>query len=283
MPLFKSKIQHNTYEKGEFSDEQERTLEETITIIKTFPWDEERPLTDVQLTGPSVTIQNEYAEYLKIGLYFNGKFCLYFLDNGNHVYEYHAPDMETACGLVSDYFQGTLDLSRFEKHLLNIGAAKHFISQSFEYRLNKTSFTANYIIICILTLVMLSILALLTSRNGIVGIILIVTVYGLFNLHKGYLNNYLKLKDAYLQLSKGSISFTYGIADHITLYFKTDIKSIYLSNAPSKNDQSAVYDITFNDDTYIRFSGFLIPYSAFVEKFPGIKMDYAANKWPVSL
>lgn len=32
-----SKIQHNTYEKGEFSDEQPRDLDETIRLIKDFP------------------------------------------------------------------------------------------------------------------------------------------------------------------------------------------------------------------------------------------------------
>ena len=54
MPEFISKLQHKTYEKGEFSDEKVRSLDETIKLIKTFPWDAERTLTDVQLTGSSV-------------------------------------------------------------------------------------------------------------------------------------------------------------------------------------------------------------------------------------
>jgi hypothetical protein len=33
-----SKLQHNTYEKGEFSDEQSRNVDETIQLIKNFPW-----------------------------------------------------------------------------------------------------------------------------------------------------------------------------------------------------------------------------------------------------
>jgi hypothetical protein len=88
MPEFISKLQHNTYEKGEFSDEQPRDLEETINLIKDFPWDAERTLTDIQLTGPSVTILDNDLNYLKLGLYFGGKFCVYYLDKDNHLYEY---------------------------------------------------------------------------------------------------------------------------------------------------------------------------------------------------
>jgi lipase chaperone LimK len=55
MPEFISKVQHKTYEKGEFSDEKVRTLQETIELIKAFPYDDERALTSVELTGPSVT------------------------------------------------------------------------------------------------------------------------------------------------------------------------------------------------------------------------------------
>ncbi|QEC79944.1 hypothetical protein [Mucilaginibacter ginsenosidivorax] len=85
MPQFISKLQRNTYEKGEFSDEQPRNLDETIQLIKDFPWDLERPLTDIQLTGPSVTIQDAELNYLKLGLYFGGKFCVYYLDKDNQI------------------------------------------------------------------------------------------------------------------------------------------------------------------------------------------------------
>jgi hypothetical protein len=85
MPAFISKVQHKTYEKGEFTDEKERSLAETISLINDFPWDKERPLTDIQLTGPSVTICDEDVNYLKVGLYFNGKYCLYFLGGDNHL------------------------------------------------------------------------------------------------------------------------------------------------------------------------------------------------------
>src|SRR4051812_13455873 len=126
MPEFISKIQHNTYEKGEFSDEKTRTLDETVELIKSFPFDAERSLTVIQLTGPSITIQDEYVNYLKVGLYFNGKLCIYYLDNDNHLYEYYVLSVDEACNLVTDYFNGTLDLTKFEKHLFNFGNKAHF-------------------------------------------------------------------------------------------------------------------------------------------------------------
>ncbi|SDH12403.1 hypothetical protein ACRQ5D_22375 [Mucilaginibacter sp. P25] len=104
-----SKLQHNTYKKGEYSDEEYRNLDDTIQLIKDFPWDAERALTDIQLTGPSVTIQDNDLNYLKLGLYFNSKFCVYYLDIDNHLYEYHAPNVEEACNLVKDFFGQALE------------------------------------------------------------------------------------------------------------------------------------------------------------------------------
>ena len=207
---------------------------------------------------------------------------MYFLDYGNHVYEYHAPDIDTACSLVTDYFNSTLDLQKFDKHLLDIGADKHFISKRFEYRFNETKFIFNYIVLCALTLFLIGMLGVATSRIGTIGIILLAFAYGFFKLHKAYLSNY-KLKDAYLQLSKGSVSFTYGIGKLKTFYLKANIQGIRISNASGKNEQSAIYDITFKDGTSIRFSGFLIPYFDFINKFSGIDIQYTRNKWPVSL
>ena len=140
MPEFISKLQHKTYEKGEFSDEKVRSLDETIKLIKTFPWDAERTLTDVQLTGPSVTIRDEDINYLKVGLYFNGKYCLYYLDSDNHLYEYHAPDIDDACIKVADFFNASLDLQKFEKHFLNVGNKAYFDTNYFEYRESRGAF-----------------------------------------------------------------------------------------------------------------------------------------------
>jgi hypothetical protein len=283
MPLFTSKLQHKTYEKGEFSDEQQRSLEETIALIKTFPWDEERPLTDVQLTGPSVTIKNEEEECLKIGLYFNGKFCLYFLDKGNHVYEYHAPDIDTACGLVSDYVNGVLDLQKFDKHLLDIGANKHFENKNFDYKVNHTHFYWSFSAIMALMLFMVPLILLIIIKRApiFLSIFFIFSTLLMFTLPYTALKTYSKSKNMFIHLSKGNDVFQFGDNDAINNYNKADIKVISISNV-SKNDKSAIYDIIFKDGNSIRFPGLLIPYFDFINKFPGIDIEYVRNKWPVS-
>lgn len=284
MPQFISKLQHNTYEKGEFSDEQPRTLEETILLIKTFPWDEERPLTDIQLTGPSVTIKNENEEYLKVGLYFNGKFCLYFLDYGNHVYEYHASDMGTACSLVTDYFNATLDLQKFDKHLIDIGASKHFESKSFDYTVNRTNFYWNFSLIMVLMLLMIPLTLLIIIKGApiLLSIFFIFFTLLMFTLIYNVLKTYSKSKNMFLHLSKGNNTFQFGDNGDINTYNKADIKAISISNV-SRNQKSPIYNITFKDDSFIRFPGLLIPYSDFLSKFSGIDFQYTRNKWPVSL
>ncbi len=284
MPQFISKIQHKTYEKGEFSDEQPRTLEETIDLIKTFPWDEERPLTDIQLTGPSVTIINEDREYLKVGLYFNGKFCLYFLDYGNHVYEYHAPDIHTDCSLVADYFDGTLDLQKFDKHLLDIAASKHFENKNFDYTVNHNSFYWSFSAIMALMLLMIAIILQVIIKGAPIIVSLFFVAFSLLMLTAAYtmLKTYSKSKNMFLHLSKGNNVFQFGDNGSINVYNKADIKTISICNV-SKNQKSPIYCITFKDDTSIRFPGLLIPYFDFINKFYGIDFEYTRNKWPVSL
>src|SRR5579875_2557486 len=130
-----SKVQHKTYEKGEFSEEKARTLADTIELIRSFPWDQERPLTSVELTGPSITIQDEDVNWLKVGLYFNGKFCLYYLDNNNHLYEYHAPNLDDAINMVTDFFNKQLVLQKFEKHFFSVNKRHYFSTGLFYYHI----------------------------------------------------------------------------------------------------------------------------------------------------
>ena len=64
-----SKIQYHNFEAGEFIDRKERSYEDTISLIKAFPWATERNGLKVDLTNPSITIENSYNEFLKLALY----------------------------------------------------------------------------------------------------------------------------------------------------------------------------------------------------------------------
>jgi hypothetical protein len=279
MPEFLSKLQHKTYEKGEFSDEQVRSLDETIELIKSFPWDTERTLTDVQLTGPSVTIHDEDINYLKVGLYFNGKYCLYYLDRNNHLYEYHAPDITDACKIVTDFFAGQLDLENFEKHFFNIGNQAHFVTNYFEYRekvwrillLNILTLIYGIFFICISTGLIKS-----NQPTGLSFMIILFAGLFLFLLGRIFYSAIIN-RNNYLQISRGNDLFKFGYNEkNIQTYSKKDIDKVVIYESRGNRNPNLVcmYEIYFKDGNVIKFSNMLISDMALKSKFPDFTITY---------
>ncbi|SHM91222.1 hypothetical protein [Mucilaginibacter sp. OK098] len=132
MPEFISKLQYKTCEDGEYYEEKSRTLDETITLIKEFPWVREQ-YADVELTGPSVTILDSQGNYLKAGIYFGGRFSLYYLDTKNHFYELKQINIDKVYNAVIELFNGQIDLQSFKKHSLEFGKKNYFLTKNFEY------------------------------------------------------------------------------------------------------------------------------------------------------
>ncbi|MCR8561231.1 hypothetical protein KXD93_26500 [Mucilaginibacter sp. BJC16-A38] len=272
MPEFISKLQHKTYEKGEFSDEKVRTLDETIELVKTFPWDDERTLTDIQLTGPSVTIQDEYVNYLKIGLYFNGKFCLYYLDNDNHLYEYHVIEKVDVLKIVADFFNSEIELKDFEKHIFNIGNQAHFVTNYFEYRekLWRIIMLTGFMLLYGVFFVVADASVFATNTRWYVRLPLVVlSAFYYFILGKIYCNAIIN-RDNYLQISKGNDVFSFGYnQQEIKTYNKMDISEIVTYEHKGSRNPNFVeaYAINFKDGSSIKFTNMLISSSAFRTKF----------------
>ncbi|WDF80869.1 hypothetical protein PQ469_12710 [Mucilaginibacter sp. KACC 22773] len=268
MPQFISKLQHNTYEKGEFSDEQPRNLDETIQLIKDFPWDLERPLTDIQLTGPSVTIQDDGINYLKLGLYFGGKFCVYYLDKNNHLYDYHAADIEAVEKLVADFFNQTFDLRVFEKYFFNIGNQPHFVTNKFEYHVKVGKIVALSLSLLAYTAVFSLLFLKITEGRWLEVFPILMMVISIAAISYFVATN-LKGRHQYIQISKGNNKFSYGVDEqHIIVYDKTDIRVI-LYNQNSRN-RSGILDkceIVFNNGEIITLSGALLSGDVFFNKF----------------
>jgi hypothetical protein len=282
MPQFISKLQHNTHEKGEFSDEAPRDLEETIQLIKTFPWDLERPLTDIQLTGPSVTIIDDDLNYLKLGLYFGGKFCLYYLDRDNHLYEYHAPDIDDASRLVNDFFNKCLDLAPFDKHFFNIGNQPHFVTSYFEYRLKKSRIAFMIAISMIYpALIIASAFGVSKGDHSLIPVVIPFWVLGCFVFY--ILFKVFQLRHQYLQISRGNNQFSFGQnEDSINTYYKNDIKEliVFEGGSPNRSNIMQTFEIAFKNEERIRLTGILIQRYDFLSKFPeklGIPVIYQRN------
>ncbi|MGN8068561.1 hypothetical protein [Mucilaginibacter sp. SG564] len=268
MPQFVSKLQHNTYEKGEFSDEQPRNFDNTIDLIKNFPWDQERSLTDIQLTGPSVTIQDNDLNYLKLGLYFGGKFCVYYLDKGNHLYEYHTPDLDSVSTLVSDFFTQKLDLKLFEKHFFNVGNRAHFITKNFIYRLSTwyflTLMSLFFIYLCIILLSSIN----KNNSGSLFLLCLTLFIFGSFLLYAS--SRYFKNRQQYLQISKGNNRFSFGYNDQqIVTYNKSDVQQIiyYAGKGNSSRNLSDDVEVYFKDGSAIKISNMLISAIDLLAKF----------------
>lgn len=270
MPQFISKLQYKNYEKGEFSEEKVRSQEDTISLIKVFPWDKQRG-SDIQPTGPSVTIQNEDVEYLKIGLYFNGKFTAYFLDKNGHLFEQYLTDIDSVLEIVVAFFNNSLNLESFETHLFNVGYIHHFETNYFEYRvkiwkvLMLSAFMLFYLCIFITGVIASANIGSPVTLIPIAGTFLLVFVIIKILL------TYLRSRNMYLQLSKGCDTFSFGMdKDHINIYNKKDIHEvkIYESRGSRNPNLIALFEIVFKDGTSIQFSNMLISSIALSHKFP---------------
>ena len=275
MPEFIAKLRYKTYEKGEYSDEKVRGLDDTLLLIRNFPWEEQRG-SDVQLTGPSVTIQDEYGNFLKAGLYFNDKFCLYYLDCDNHLYEYHASGLEDVCSIVSTFFEGKIDLAKFEKHLFNVGNIGHFLTNDFIYRVKawRVVLTSIFIIFYFAMFLIFAIaLASKTAPFYIFGIpLLFALAFG--GLLVYIFKCYLKCSNQVLQVSKGNNIFSFENSEGENTYNKDDIKEIIVYGR-SKTPDFVLFEIRFKNDSVIKFSTMPISDNAFRTKFSGELFIYS--------
>jgi len=110
------KVQYSIYERGEFSYIGPRTFEESIELINNFPWEKERYELFIGLDGPSVTIESNNGCYLKIGVDYNAKFILYYLDNNNNIYcqvGEHISDFEST---IQNFFNDEIQISSLNKY-----------------------------------------------------------------------------------------------------------------------------------------------------------------------
>ncbi|MES2275889.1 MAG: hypothetical protein V4592_07695 [Bacteroidota bacterium] len=247
-------------------------MEETLQIIKNFPWDTQRG-SDIQLSGPGIVIAGENGDYLKVALYFNGKFSAYYLDGDNHLYEYHTPELTDECQKVKEFFEGNLNLDGFDKHFFNIGNRGHFNNGNFEYRINKTS-TPMYIALMAILLsgiVLVSIIAFIIPGTPILIYPLVI-----FNVllwiwaFYAYIKLYIKSKDLVLIISKGNAIFQFGTDGNMKIYNKSDITQITSYGGMSRRSTNlVVVDINFKNGDHIKFPAMLIDTLLLNNKLPG--------------
>lgn len=275
MADFISKLQYKICEKGEFFDEQPRDLEETLALIKAFPWDQQRG-TDIQLSGPGIVIAGPNGDYLKVALYFNGKFSAYYMDPENHLYEYHTADLNEECRQVKEFFDGSLNLEGFDKHFFNIGNRAHFTTQTFEYGVGNWQTVITLSILLIISVLIIT--AMLSARETfgiVIGTIMLLMILTFTLL------SFLSFVGVYIKISKGHDEFLFGLdKKHIYTYNKQDVKEVIVyenrSSGRGISLDRPVNEIVFKDGTILKVPGVVLSSLRLSSKF---REDMVRIEW----
>jgi len=282
-----SKVQYKRSEKGEFHNVKSRNLEETLSLIESFSWATERIGAPVELTCPSITIEHPVGTYLKIGIYFSGKFSLYFLNAHGRLYFEVADTLQQACLRANEFFQ--MEDFKFGKHQFVFNPSAHFRTRSFEYM---TNFKAAlqffrfplYLTPAILLFGWMKSSTFSTGLYWIAGPIAVLMLYLLCSpLIYFYFNYQAFDRHKFLRLSTGHHSFMFGTTDKARVFKKEDIAEIAAyggRNSRSFWSFCEVFVITFHNGEYIQFTSLLISGGKLRKKFLNHSIAERWNYFP---
>jgi hypothetical protein len=268
MDQFISKLQYKTSEKGEFFEEKPRNLADTIELIKNFPWNIEQ-----FADGPSVTIQDPEGNFLKIGIYFGGRFSLYYFETSNHLYEYQSLDIDKVYAKTNEFFNCKIDLHGFDKYSFAIFKKTHFITKQFEYRITVWKV---FVIMTVWELIFLPFLIftvlILAKNTAVPSMLLILVVLTLiFGRILAYVfNKYYKSRNQFLKISRGNDIFLFREDNgEIRTYNKVNISKIlhYTNKNTRSPNMIEVFEMIFNDGSTITFTNVLITEYTLCSKF----------------
>lgn len=283
-----SKIQYKDYPVGEFTDSQARTIDETIQLFYTFPWEEQRHNTSVELTGPSITIEKDDTTFLKISHYFAGKFCLYFSFSGT-LYEKPIPTMKEVEVFIHAIFNGYLEeqLTSFEKPFSLKNTVNHFKSATCEFTPNSASEYQLVKFPLVQNLILFGIIAISSSNlfnlTFIIPVLLFIFLFSSVNFLLCS-NYYHHDKDSYLKVAMTEDLFEFGTREESQVYDKKEIKLItkYKNNAPKCWwSECVTYHLTLENHTTLIFSSILISEKTFNIKFRTCQMETVHKLVPV--
>jgi hypothetical protein len=286
MPAFISKLQYKTCEDGEYYQEQARTLEETLALINTFPWERER-FAEIDLIGPSVTITDGNGNYLKVGIHYGGTFHLYYLDKRNRFYERYPIHIDDVEEMVTDFFNGRLKLQQFGKGSYGYFKRRYFITKSFNYTIKtwKTFLYTFWIWLIALVFGGFFILTLFSGSASFGAEVLLATFVALAAATPFYcfikVRNY---KGQHLHITRANAEFTFGHSlNEAKTYNKADVAKIITTASVNSKEpiEIKLIEIIFNDGSSIRFPNTLISTGVLSGKFPSyFKPEYiAVRKW----
>ncbi len=283
-----SKIQYNHFETGEFVDEKERSYEEVISLIENFPWEEQRN-NDllIDLSSPSITIQDDDRSYLRISLYRDNKFILYFYD-GKSLYSKIVLKFTDAYEDIDEYMALlSPDLTHFKKEDTTFKSPEvHFRSKDFIYKVDPNNpgayITANT---WVLLLLLTACLIVLISTSYMIGIGMTLFLSAVLLFAFGPINLFLTAnyfshsKGKMLQLSKGSSTFKYGDVGNPVEYNKSDIADVTVERNTSTRctwNEFTVTTIKMKNGDVFKIPSILLKADSIDKKLPVTKVTTKA-------
>lgn len=231
-----SKIQYKDFEAGEFVESQKRSFEETIDLITKFPWNKQREKIVIDLTNPSITIEGNSKDYLKLGVFFNGKYVLHYFNSEQVLYTKSFQSLEDSFKYWKDFFSPCFAPTDFKKeYTWLMHNLKHFISRRFHYQLSTKSVRKYLLATCGLylafSLFIISGNVIVGLKSSDVGLLMIFELPFIVFIGGGihlifFFNYYFYAKGKLFIMSKGNDIFYYGDTVSPTMYRKEDIVNI---------------------------------------------------------
>jgi len=273
LPLI-SKIQYKNYEPGEFTEEKERTYEDTIHLIESFPWNEQRDHLAIALTNPSVTMQGPNY-YLKLAPYYHGKFVLYYFNARKQLYIQSFQHYQDTYPVIKSFFEDSPELSGFRLEASwfqpNI---HHFKTRAFRYSLNPPLAISGALLMTILLLAYLTPFVGLLFLPSILHRLLDAVFLGLmgivlFLLEALFINHYRAASKKVLIISRGKDLFYYGWEQQPEAFDKKEIRDVIAYGGRNSKGFSRLtrVEINFLDGRSIDISCLIISQVDLLAKF----------------
>lgn len=287
-----SKVQFNNFEKGEFVDVVGRTYDETIRLIEDFPWDKQRAKLEITLTNPSITIEGRNSTYLKLAVYFNSKFVLYFLNEKDELFSKSFFNREDAYSYINCFFECRIKLEDFKKEYTWLRQTRqHFISQDFKYYVTPKStyrflLSSSGVNLLFGIVYLISIPFISFNKIGMGGEIIIALIAfligGGLNLIF-FFNYYYYARNKMLIMSKGNDVFYFGQKQRPEQFSKHEISKVITykdANPRSPLSQFALVHLMMKDGRKLRVPNIFLEYYELQNKLSGISI-VENNSWPI--
>ncbi len=254
MPNLTTKVQYKGFLPGQFVEEAKRSFDETIRLIEEFPWVREWEKIGIELTNPSVTMENKNGEFLKLAPYFNNKFVLHFLNREQKLYAKSFVKLEDTYPYLQLYFNDTeFKPDGFEKDKTwESNTAEHFISREYQYIVTPKKawryFLKNAAWGLAVALALVCVAVFDRSVTGFKAFSMILPVFMCLIPLLFFLNYYKYAKGKILIMPFNSTAFYFGNIDNPTLYRHEDIASVTLLGLQSsynrcyKNEKPHLYN-----------------------------------------